>query len=265
MSIVAPAPRLTLEQLKALIHECGLDAFSEEIQQELKPSVRAIVLPGDTDAIGVSRLGGTPDVPPGFVWPQWEGRPLAFVGQLRCEELAPVEFSGLMPRTGLISFFYEGEFRCWNTRGVDRGAASVFLTRRPNSLHRLAPPPELPNDLRFASCRLAFGAEFTLPPAIPAMVDNREQSDEEFEAYDNLRTSLAAANGGRQPAHRIDGHMDAIQDYVQSDQDFLLFQVDSDEQAGMMWGDAGTLYWLIDYHKVMRGELDEAWLEGQCS
>ncbi len=97
------------------------------------------------------------------------------------------------------------------------------------------------------------------------MVDDREQSDEEFEAFENLRASLAEANGCRQPVHRIGGHMDPVQDFVQEKDDFLLFQVDSEEKAGMMWGDAGVLYWLIDYHKLMRGQFDEARIEGQCS
>lgn len=65
--------------------------------------------------------------------------------------------------------------------------------------------------------------------------------------------------------HRIGGYMDSVQDFVQSKQDDLLFQVDSDDRAGMMWGDAGLLYWLIDRHELLRGNFDAAWLEGQCS
>lgn len=59
--------------------------------------------------------------------------------------------------------------------------------------------------------------------------------------------------------------MDAVQDFVQSNQDDLLFQVDSDDRAGMMWGDAGLLYWLIDRKELLRGNFDAAWIEGQCS
>lgn len=62
----------------------------------------------------VGRLGGLPDVPPGFVWPVWEGHgPLPLVAEV---DLGAVRAAGLdpglaLPRRGrLLAFHYDGPF-----------------------------------------------------------------------------------------------------------------------------------------------------------
>jgi len=45
----------------------------------------------------------------------------------------------------------------------------------------------------------------------------------------------------------------------------LLLQVDSDEGAGMMWGDVGRLYFLIHKRDLQQRLFDRTWLVFQCS
>jgi uncharacterized protein YwqG len=40
----------------------------------------------------------------------------------------------------------------------------------------------------------------------------------------------------------------------------LLFQVDSDDQAGMRWGDAGMLYYWIRKADLKKEDFSNAWL-----
>ena len=70
-----------------------------------------------------TRFGGQPDVPSDFVWPTYEGknyddilkeRPLAFLLQINCEELAPYDTEHLLPDHGLLSFFYEMDSQPWH-------------------------------------------------------------------------------------------------------------------------------------------------------
>lgn len=44
----------------------------------------------------------------------------------------------------------------------------------------------------------------------------------------------------------------------------LLLQVDTDGNAEMMWGDAGTLYFLIKKDDLAAGNFDQAWFSWQC-
>jgi uncharacterized protein YwqG len=44
----------------------------------------------------------------------------------------------------------------------------------------------------------------------------------------------------------------------------LLLQIDSDDNAGMMWGDVGKLYFWIHRDELRRRNLDAAWMVLQC-
>ncbi len=44
----------------------------------------------------------------------------------------------------------------------------------------------------------------------------------------------------------------------------LLLQVDTDDDAGMMWGDCGRLYFWIRVDDLRRRDFDEVWTILQC-
>jgi uncharacterized protein YwqG len=44
----------------------------------------------------------------------------------------------------------------------------------------------------------------------------------------------------------------------------LLMQLDSDDEAGMMWGDAGRLYFWIREADLRERRFDKVWLILQC-
>ena len=86
--------------------------------------------------VGASRFGGVPDVPAEFVWPVFETaayddddvrpRPLTFLAQFNCARLAPLDTDGLLPKEGVLSFFYELGSQRWGFDPADRGCARVF-------------------------------------------------------------------------------------------------------------------------------------------
>ena len=107
---------------------------------------------GENLPTGSSKFGGRPDVPAGFVWPVFETktldndtvkpRPLAFLAQFDCARLAGLDPEGLLPRTGLLSFFYELGSQRWGYDPKDAGCARVFWFEE----GPLA-PAEFPQDL----------------------------------------------------------------------------------------------------------------------
>jgi hypothetical protein len=52
-----------------------------------------------------SWLGGCPQLPDPFSWPQRDGKPLHFLGQIDCAALPPDIWGGSGPRTGCLAFF----------------------------------------------------------------------------------------------------------------------------------------------------------------
>ncbi|MCR5681632.1 MAG: DUF1963 domain-containing protein [Clostridiales bacterium] len=117
----------------------------------LRPFVRneIRVIPGeevDTLPVGVSKIGGLPDVPADFVWPTYEedghSLPLCFLAQIDCRIASAADREGLLPQEGLLSFFYELDTMKWGFDPADRGSARVYWFPDLTSLCRTPPPPE---------------------------------------------------------------------------------------------------------------------------
>lgn len=107
--------------------------------------------------VGASRFRRSAGRAAGFTWPVFETavpedetvrpRPLAFLAQFDCAGLAPLDREGLLPKTGLLSFFYELGSQRWGYDPKDAGCARVYWFNG----EPLAPadfPADLPEDFR---------------------------------------------------------------------------------------------------------------------
>ena len=56
-------------------------------------------------ALGASRMGGWPDLPAGQAWPQWQDRPMAFVGQINLRDAHAAQPGLRVPPDGLLLIF----------------------------------------------------------------------------------------------------------------------------------------------------------------
>jgi uncharacterized protein YwqG len=120
-----------------------------------------------------------------------------------------------------------------------------------------------------------------LSDADRAFLDEYDSSDE----FDAAKSKLAAW-----PRHRLGGHAHSIQEPVELDvaqaqlgvrapydndrtlraveeaqRWTLLAQIDSDDDAGMRWGDVGTLYWLIRPEDLASGNFEASLFTSQCT
>lgn len=55
--------------------------------------------------IGISKLGGCPDLPPDVPWPTRDARPMAFIAQVELGHVTLLDRDGVLPPAGLLSFF----------------------------------------------------------------------------------------------------------------------------------------------------------------
>ena len=106
------------------------------------------VIPGEevpTLPVGLSKIGGMPDVPADFVWPVYEegarSLPLAFLAQIDCRIASAADREGLLPRDGMLSFFYELDTMKCGFDPADRGSARVYWFPDLTALCRTPPPP----------------------------------------------------------------------------------------------------------------------------
>jgi uncharacterized protein YwqG len=267
-------------------HAAALDALA-------LPCVRLAADVEPTNAsVGGSRLGGAPDTPAGFVWPVWRDLPLAFVGQVDLAEVAHV-LPGVLPPSGVLAFFYHPEQDSWGFDPADVGSARVYWFASVDDLRRHDLPASLPEHGRYHSVPLRFRAGVSLAPPQALDVQALRLSNVEEDAYFELR-ELLQSRDGEGPLHQLLGHPTPIQDEMQLECQLvsngincggpegyqdprraelahgarewrLLAQFDSDEQADMMWGDVGMLYFWIRESDLAARNFDRVWMILQCS
>ena len=268
--------------------------------------IDARFVPAEGDlAVGASKFGGRPDVPADFVWPvfetkTWEddqvrARPLAFLAQFDCAQLAPLDKEGLLPHAGLLSFFYELDSQRWGYDPKDLGCARVFWFEGPLAAAEF--PSELDEAFRLPELAAKLSQAADAPDfqdACPALEYAFTAND--YRCFDQARREL----GMDYPANRSQllGWPDLIQNNMTlqcelisrgyylggsweevpmeeraalrtpSVRDWqLLFQLDTVEHGDfeLMFGDCGRIYFYIRREDLAQRRFDRVWLIQQCS
>src|SRR5438045_86417 len=101
---MAAPPSVMARRVAEMLRKAGIPK-AVELAALAEPSFKITTrrVPLAELPLGVSRFGGTPDVWPGFTWPERDGRPLTFLAQLNLEEIrAPG-----VPDHGWLLFFYD--------------------------------------------------------------------------------------------------------------------------------------------------------------
>jgi len=253
-----------------------------------RPRIRLVAAAGaGTDPAGRTKLGGPPDMPDSLAWPDLKGNPLAFVGQIDLDAIARLPGREILSSRGLLLFFYDMElqygFVDFGRTGFWRvlhATGPAVPRRAPAATHELAIYPEV---------RLSAASDTQLPDpdSIDYLVElNTELRDQYADAYYDLPRSSG-------PSHQLFGFPEAVQNDVFQEcqldanglgeagrkgmldpewpalklgvKDWrLLLQVDSDDQAGMLWGDAGMLYFCIRDEDLREADFEKVWMVFQC-
>ncbi len=281
-------------RLMQQVDECGLSPIKADLEKAIRPSIRMRTRRANDQQIGrgVSKIGGIPDLPEKTAWPQWKGFPLAFIAQVNMADVAGYDLAGALPQTGLLSFFYDARQETWGFDPQDRGSWRVlFFEGDPSTLRRAEPPKNLPKECRFRQCQVTFSTELTLPPWESIFMERLELTEKETNAYFDL---LERTSGEADLVHRLLGHPNPIQGEMQLECQLtfhgvytgnssgyedpqqaelekgasnwqLLLQIDSDEEnAGMMWGDGGRLYFWIRNDDLKKRDFENVWIVLQC-
>lgn len=164
----------------------------------------------DTPTTVQSKIGGKPWLPCGFVWPYYEeksydqitaNRPLAFLAQIDLSEIAPFDGDSVLPKSGVLSFFYEMETQFWGFDPKDKGSAKVFYFEDKATLCEALFPEDLHRYYQFPQFALSFTQRGSLPSygdfygiseekGISAQFD-AETADLDWDDYDALRAEYS--------------------------------------------------------------------------
>lgn len=252
-----------------------------------------------------SKFGGRPDVPAGFQWPVFETdtyddesvkpRPLAFLAQFDCAQLASLDKEGLLPKAGLLSFFYELGSQRWGFDPKDAGCARVYWFEG----EPLAPaefPEELEEECRLPELAVHLSAGTDAPDfqdACPALEYPFTAND--YRYFDQARRELGLDYPDN--LSKLLGWPDIIQNNMTLECELvsrgyylggswdgipleerdalrtpsvrdwrLLFQLDTVESGDfeLMFGDCGRIYFYIRQEDLAARRFDRVWLVLQC-
>jgi uncharacterized protein YwqG len=270
--------------------QAGISRLLKDLDALAKPSIRIYPTPVDEDClpVGVSKVGGLPDLPPDLTWPEFGGHPQSFIAQIRLEEVKPYDAEDVLPAAGMLWFFYDAKQEAYGDDPRHRDAWQVLFQEGDLSNIACTPaPPELPEQSRFKACSVSFASEITLSQVPRIEVDNYDWSDKELEKYEALVARLTPSEQ-RAFRHRLLGNPDLIQDDMRlqcqlvshgiTDEDDpraqelkqgakdwrLLLQVDTDERIGMRWSSVGMLYYWIRSSDLHDRRFESTWLVMQA-
>ena len=287
---------LTREKLLELLEQHGLSHRADEILSHCKPSVHLSLQYGVDEAdipVGASKMGGSPDVPTDFVWPQWNGIPLTFIAQFRLSDVKPYDVENLLPERGMLYFFFEAWSYHKSLRETHQklnGAFKVVFYENEAALKRISHPVALTSELDddgneiplhpYHACLVELEPELTLPS-----IETNEQlvqilgTDKEiyWQWYDDSYGYIA------KPMHRLLGdendiqynwclREDAVRDWRLGDIGdwMLLLQVDGDvtpynqpNHPGFFYWqhDTSVVYFCINKKDLLERNFERVWLD----
>lgn len=279
------------EHLEKVSEVFGLGRHLRALNDVYSPSIQLQLVDEDLAQIplGETRVGGDPDLPEGTPWPQVQGRPLSFLAQLRLSEFHNLDEKRLLPRFGLVSFFFDLKSPVQGQSPEDAGRFQVHFVpdERTPLVRTQAPAGTSPRTLPPRS--VEFLGRASLPPEESPEAQKLSLGVEDWDLYYQM---IEALEGGDQPSpeprHKVLGFADLLQGdlrldcemvrqgvdcrdaenfrgpqmeaYAKSLSDWQLFlQLDADESLGLL--EAGQrLYFLVPQEALRKGRFEESWM-----
>ncbi|EGG36254.1 YwqG family protein [Paenibacillus sp. HGF5] len=239
-----------------------------------------------------SRFGGDPDLPEEVEWPlNSEGTPMTFLAQLQLKDVAVQDATSSLPTSGMLYFFVGVDEPAYNIEHrvlyLPEGQSSGAVRRRA--------PEETALDEVFTGYRVE--ARATLEPPNYGYVDDEliEDDEHDYESYEELCFQLTGLDSGdvgtifgypstqhgdcefeaalmlltgseynysmdaamQQITKHCGGSAERAQQEIQDT--VLLLAVDSDDDVGFCWWDAGELQFFIRKEDLLANNFERTY------
>lgn len=292
---------------KLEINELG--HHSDKFEALFRNSIRLYLNPIDESKIklGQSKIGGRPDLPNSIDWATETetittikkkllffdkkvtksiNKSLSFIAQINFSEISQFDVQNLLPKKGILYFFYCASQEAWGFDIKDKSKFKVIYYDGEDSLKRIEFPADLDEYSKFKSCVLTPKHEISLPTCFSDQYEFMSESESET-FYENILEGDSI--------NKMLGYSDNIQNEMELECELvtnglycgdasgyndprrielepnakdwrLLLQIDSNEpECGMMWGDVGRLYFWIKEQDLKNKKFDKSWFSLQCS
>lgn len=248
------------------------------------PAIQVVV----NDSPSLSHFGGSPNLPSSKEWPERGGAKLGFLARLSLTEIHLALAVPWLPKSGALLFFYDLDKQPWGFDPKDRGGFAVILVPELHTLDQNLTSGDKASSI--AHRNVGFRRVDVIPSWENEIVRSLKLTDRELDELEKLTTAAFHDS----PKHQISGvpypiqgdHMDLMCQlasngvYCGNAEGFksqralelqdaranwrLLFQMDTDDDLGVMWGDGGILYFWVEEQEARKGNFENAWLILQC-
>ncbi len=279
---------ITKETMKSLFDNFKLGKYWSEFEPLLRNEIRIFTESKSESeiSIGQSKIGGLPDLPNNVDWfKEDNGKSLSFIAQINFSELKDLKQHVKLPDNGILYFFYSAAQEAWGFDIKDKDKFKVFYSPSTENLVRKDAPSDLEDYSIYKSCILNYKNSVSLPSWENDFVRNR-LNDKELDKYIEIASN--------EEMNKMFGYADNVQGEMELECQLvtnglycgdatgyndprrpelekgitdwnLLLQIDSEEdKTGMMWGDAGRLYFWIKEQDLKDLNFDESWFVLQC-
>ncbi len=281
------------EQLESLIQEHELGHALPYLLDTTKQGIRcAKVGPDRYDTSCTSRIGGDPDLPPGAEWPLTaSGVPMTFLVQLNLLDVSLHDESSLLPTGGMLYFFVGIDEPAYN---IEHRVLFVPADQLDSAVRRVSPEVTALEG-SFSAYRLEPRASLEPPNYAYVDYDQVETESVDYEQYEDFLLSLQDSSyedvallfgyptgqhddseyeaalmmlTGKNYEYSLDkalaqlaahfaGNEEKARQEVQDT--LMLLEIDSDEDVGFCWWDAGVLQFFIRKEDLQAGRFDNTY------
>ncbi|GCE23538.1 YwqG family protein [Dictyobacter kobayashii] len=279
--------------VQTALKKASLVRLSPYIKVLINPAIKLKTTPvkdAQSEAklpVGISKVGGVPDLPAGQQWPVWKDIPQSFVAQILLSDAAPYDANHVLPEQGMLWFFYDAGQETYGENPQDAGGWRVFYSSDVQHLQRATIPKALPAQARFKTCTVSFASTLTMAQQPQLEVADLTWNNDDQAKYDAVYARFTDTGDKTLPHNQMLGHPETLQDDMRlqcqmmtngvTDIDDpkvaeltkeanawqLLLQVDSDERIGMNWPGSGMLYYWIKLPDLQAQKFDGTWLVAQ--
>ena len=251
-----------------------------------------------------SKIGGKPAVPHDFVWPYYTGavigeevektRPLSFLAQINQKDITDLDEENVLPKTGILSFFYELETMTWGFDPKDRGSARVYYFQDESDLDQAEYPFDLEDYAKIPELEIEFEQHIS----VPSIEQFDDGNDYEWDDYYDCCNECGYKDDAGGDYTKLLGFPDIIQNPMEEECETVIrgfYTGDSEGYAGisevekaditakstdwmmlfqmstitvedyeLMFGDCGSIYFWIKKSDLNNCNFDNTWLILQC-
>lgn len=230
-----PNKNLRVEYLSALEKLHWKSDFKKN-ESLIKPSIYINQKASLDDLpLGMSKFGGTPDLPIGTEWPTFQGRPMIFLAQINFEETKSYDLENQLPDHGVIYFFIYfddpvNEFGTEYEFIFQKEKYEVIFSTS-DKLKSFDFPKELAPEYKFKPTQIEFKSFYTIPSRDALEIGALAAEDKE--TADAFNDTFGNYEGKQLLGYTMPIQFDVTWDWAYSYLEFKSYELTDSDKANI--------------------------------